>query len=66
MDFKRRRVVPHDLRNGEAVVVAVDIDTLQERVLAHDHMVSWGPKDGDVVPTTACTSSWLAIVTSSC
>jgi hypothetical protein len=45
-----RRVVFHDLRNGEAVVVVVDIHTLQERVLAHDHMVSWGPADGDVVP----------------
>jgi hypothetical protein len=45
-----RRVVFHDLRNGEVVVAVVDINTLQERVLAKDHMVSWGPPNGDVVP----------------
>lgn len=45
-----RRVVFHDLRHGEVVVVVVDIDTLQERVLARGRMVSWGPASGDVVP----------------
>lgn len=45
-----RRVVFHDLRNGEVVTAAVDIDSLKERVLAKGRMVSWGVADTDLVP----------------
>ncbi|HWB85950.1 MAG TPA: twin-arginine translocation signal domain-containing protein [Bryobacteraceae bacterium] len=45
-----RRVVFHDLRNGEVVVVTVDVKTLKQRVLAKHRMVSWGTQDGDLVP----------------
>jgi len=45
-----RRVVFHDLRNGEVVVAAVDVGTLRERVLAKGRMVSWGQQDNDWVP----------------
>jgi hypothetical protein len=45
-----RRVIFHDLRNGEVVVVTVDVETLKERVLAKGRMVSFGTQDGDLVP----------------
>ena len=45
-----RRVVFHDLRNGEVVVATVDCKTLEQRVLAHGRMVSWGQQDSDLVP----------------
>jgi Tol biopolymer transport system component len=45
-----KRVVFHDLRNGDWVVVAVDVDTLKERVLARGRMVSWGPPHSHIVP----------------
>lgn len=45
-----RRVVFHDLRNGEVVVAGVDVRTLEERVYAEHRMVSWGTQDGDMVP----------------
>ena len=45
-----RRVVFHDLRDGEWVVVAVDIETLRERVLARGRQVAWGQPTGDIVP----------------
>jgi hypothetical protein len=45
-----RRVLFHDLRNGETVVATVDIRTLKERVLAKGRMVSWGQPDRDWAP----------------
>jgi len=45
-----KRVVYHDLRNGEVIVAAVDVDTCRERVLARGRMVSWGQQDSDWVP----------------
>jgi hypothetical protein len=45
-----RRVVFHDYRDGHWVVVAVDIETRAQRVLARDRMVSWGQPQGTVVP----------------
>jgi len=44
-----RRVVFHDLRRGEWVVVAVDIDTRKERVLASGRQLGWGQPDSDLV-----------------
>lgn len=45
-----KRVVFHDERNGQWVVAAVDLDTMQERVLAHGRQLCWGQPQGDVVP----------------
>lgn len=45
-----RRVVFHDFRDGHWVVVAVDINTLEERVLARDRMVAWGQPQSSLVP----------------
>jgi hypothetical protein len=45
-----RRIVFHDLRNGEAVVATVDIASGKEHVLAKGRMVSWGTQTGDLVP----------------
>ncbi|MFN7937733.1 MAG: hypothetical protein U0R19_30675 [Bryobacteraceae bacterium] len=45
-----RTVVFHDLREGHWMVVAVDVASGRERVLARDRMVGWGTPDGDVVP----------------
>lgn len=45
-----RRVVFHDYRHGHWVVVAVDIETRAQRVLARDRMVSWGQPQGSMVP----------------
>ena len=45
-----RRVVFHDLRDGEWVVVSVDVDTLEERVLAVGRQIAWGQPLSDIVP----------------
>lgn len=45
-----RRVVFHDYRDGHWVVVAVDIETRAQRVLARDRMVSWGQPQDNFVP----------------
>lgn len=45
-----RRVVFHDFRDGHWLVLSVDVDTLAERVLARDRMVSWGQPRGNLVP----------------
>ena len=45
-----RRVVFHDLRDGEWRVVSVDIDTLEERVLATGRQLAWGQPATDIVP----------------
>jgi Tol biopolymer transport system component len=45
-----KRIVFHDLRNGEWVVVKVDAVTGKERILARNRMVSWGRPNSDIVP----------------
>lgn len=45
-----RRIIFHDLRDGEVVVVTVDPATLQQRVLAKHRMVSFGQQDSDLIP----------------
>lgn len=45
-----RSVVFHDLRDEQWVIVMVDVETLEERVLARDRQLGWGPPDGDIVP----------------
>jgi hypothetical protein len=45
-----RRVIFHDLRDGEVVTAVVDVKTLEERVLAKGRMVSFGSQDCDLVP----------------
>jgi hypothetical protein len=47
---KGRRVIFHDLRDGEVVVVTVDPATKEQRVLAKHRMVSFGQQDSDLVP----------------
>ncbi|MBS1826719.1 MAG: PD40 domain-containing protein [Acidobacteria bacterium] len=47
---KGRTVVFHDLRDGHWVVVAVDVASARQRVIARDRMVGWGTPDGDVAP----------------
>src|SRR5262245_2648154 len=39
---KGKRVVYHDFRDGEWVVVCVDVDSLQQRVLAKGRQVGFG------------------------
>ena len=45
-----RRVVFHDCRNGEWMVIAVDVDTLEERILATRRQLAWGQPTTDIVP----------------
>ncbi len=45
-----RTVVFHDLRDGHWVVVAADVATGKQRVIARDRMVGWGTPDGNIVP----------------
>jgi hypothetical protein len=45
-----RRVIFHDLRNGELQVLSIDIATGKERLLARGRMLSWGAADTDLVP----------------
>jgi len=45
-----RRVVFHDYRGGEWMVVAIDIATRKETILARRRMVSWGQPMHDLVP----------------
>jgi len=47
---KGRRIIFHDLRDGEVVVVTVDPVTLDQRVLAKHRMVSFGQQHSDLVP----------------
>lgn len=53
-----RRVVFHDLRDGEWVVAAVDVATGVERVLAGGRQVGIGSPSGDVIPVIGL--HWLA------
>lgn len=43
-------VVFHDLRGGRWVIVAVDVVSGRERILAEDRMLSWGQPQSDIVP----------------
>lgn len=45
-----REVVFHDYRNGEWVVVAVNIATLEERLLARGRQACWGQPKSNMVP----------------
>lgn len=45
-----RRVVFHDFRGGTWVVAAVDVATLEERILAKGRQLGFGAPAGDVVP----------------
>jgi hypothetical protein len=45
-----RRVVYQDLRDGQWVIVAVDIQTREAKVLAKDRQVAFGTPKGDLVP----------------
>jgi WD40-like Beta Propeller Repeat len=45
-----RRILFHDMRNGEVVCATVDVKTRLERVLAKGRMVSWGQPDSDWAP----------------
>jgi WD40-like Beta Propeller Repeat len=45
-----RRVVFHDERNGEWMVVAVDVDSTQERILARGRQLGFGRPDSDLAP----------------
>lgn len=45
-----KRVVFHDFRDGEWVVARVDVETLEERVLATGRQIGFGAPGGDLVP----------------
>jgi len=45
-----KRIVFHDYRGGEWMVLTVDIATKKERILAKGRMVSWGQPAHDLVP----------------
>jgi WD40 repeat protein len=45
-----KRVVFHDFRDGRWIVVRVDVETLEERVLVKGRQVGFGAPGGDVVP----------------
>jgi len=45
-----RRVVFHDVRDGEWHVVTVDVESGKERVLARNRQLCWGQANGDLVP----------------
>ncbi len=45
-----RKVIFHDERDGQWMVVVVDIETGEETVLAEDRLVGWGQPDSPLVP----------------
>ncbi|MFC1714210.1 hypothetical protein ACFL6S_11095 [Candidatus Poribacteria bacterium] len=45
-----QRVVFHDLRDGEWVVISVDINSQKERVLARGRQVGWGQPNTHIIP----------------
>lgn len=45
-----KRVVYHDVRDGEWVVAAVDVESGKERVLARQRQLCWGQANSDLVP----------------
>jgi Tol biopolymer transport system component len=44
-----RRVVYHDVRDGEWLVAAVDVESGKERVLARNRQLCWGQPNSDLV-----------------
>lgn len=51
---KGRRVVFHDVREGQWLVAAVDVENGKERILVRDRQVGWGQANADVVPVYGC------------
>ena len=49
-----RRVVFHNVRDGQWSVSVVDLDSLQQRVLVRDRQLGWGAPAGDVAPLYGC------------
>jgi hypothetical protein len=47
---KGKRVAYHDFRDGEWVVICVEVDTLKQRVLAKGRQLGFGAPGGDIVP----------------
>lgn len=45
-----KRVVFHDVRDGEWLVAAVDVESGKERVLARQRQLCWGQANSDLVP----------------
>ena len=45
-----RRVVFHGERDGEWNTWCVDLDTMKERVLAHNQLAGWGRPNADIIP----------------
>jgi Tol biopolymer transport system component len=45
-----RRIVYHDFRDDKPMVIAYDLATRKETILARDRLVSWGQPHGDIVP----------------
>jgi hypothetical protein len=45
-----RRVVYHDYRKGEWIIAAVDVSTLEERVVTRGRMAGWGQPHSNLVP----------------
>jgi hypothetical protein len=45
-----QRVVFHDLRDGEWVIVSVNVSSLEERVLAEGRQIGWGQPNANIVP----------------
>lgn len=45
-----RRVAFHDVRRGEWIVAAVDVESGKERVLARQRQLCWGQANSDLVP----------------
>ena len=61
-----RTVIYQDLRDGKSVVIAVDVETLETRVLGHRRQIAFGPADAESValygehwaPATFRWSKW--------
>ena len=47
---KGRRVAFHDYREGEWVIVVVDVETAEERVVATGRQLGWGQPQSDLIP----------------
>ncbi len=45
-----RRVAFHNDVNGEWQVIVVDVETRKQRILARNHLLSWGQPKTDIVP----------------
>jgi hypothetical protein len=45
-----KRIGFHDVRNGQWMVVVVDVDTGEQHIIARDRQVGFGTPDGDLLP----------------